>query len=335
MKGLLLIAAASAAFGLGCAKKAAPAATTAPQGATVVANPAPAAEAVPAPEKMPRVKDAAVYVDGRIVAFLKPYELPASVHAQRSSKNERPYGFASYLTAIGVDVSKVRQLHLHGGTIGGFTTIIPGDSLRVARDDIRFVFSADGKGRPRPDFNGRSRSTLGINTGVDTINAVAVYIEKEPPHENAEYGLSYPDGRKVDGMAYADAEAGAGTRVYVDGKLVSIVKRKSLSNDLLATGDLAKPEFSLAAYLKSVGVDPSKATVADFIDGDGPRARVPAARLQTLTFAVPARNQGLAVMALDGAPEEKITAIQLYRSQVAPKRETSPSPASVQKTHQG
>ena len=120
-----------------------------------------------------------------------------------------------------------------------------------------------------------------------------------------------------------------------DGKLVSIVKRKALGNELLATPDLAKPEFSLAAYLKSVGVDVAKTTTAEFIDNEGPRARLAGAQLGALTFAVPARNQGLAVMALDGAPEEKITAIQLYRSQTAPKRTTSPSPANVQKTHQG
>lgn len=340
MKVLVAAAALALLGSSGCAKKPVPAAAlTTPTLATPASAAVAVAVAAPATpvERQPRIKDAAVYVDGKIVAFLKAHELPPNLRTVATHRQEIHYGFASYLRTLGVDVGKVRALHLHGGTIGGFVSIVPGDSLRKAGDNVRFAFQADGNGRPRPDFNGHSRASLGLNTSIDVINAVAVYVDKEPPHENENFGLSYPDGKPVDGMAYADKEAGAGTRVYLDGKLVSIVKRKGLTNDLLVTQELSKPEFSLSAYLTSVGIDLAKTTTVDFIDGQGPRARLAPGAVRHLTFAVPARNQGLAVIALDGSSVEKITAIQLYHSISAPKRATPAIglPSAGSKIHKG
>jgi hypothetical protein len=112
------------------------------------------------------------------------------------------------------------------------------------------------------------------------------------------------------------------------------VKRKGLTNDLLSTSDLSKPEFSLSAYLKSVGVDVAQAKSVRFISNDEPIAGE-ASTLSRLTFAVPARNQGLAMIDLGAESARKITAIQLYRSVTVPQRAAPPVTATETKIHKG
>lgn len=313
---------------LGCARKPAPS-TTATAASPAAQQTQTAAQPEAEREKNPRIKDAAVYLDGKIVGFLKYHELPTTLAPLPSTKSFLEFGFVSYLTSIGVDVAKVRGLHMHGGRV----SILSGDAVRRGGDAIRFTFNSDGTGKPRPHFVGGIRPSLGLNTAIDMISAVAVYVDKEPPHENADYDLSYPDGTAVSGMAYADAEASAGTRVYMDDKLVSIVKRKTLSNDLLANDDLSKPQFSLVAYLKSNGVDASKAKTVDFIANDIPLARIEPSKLGDMTFAVPARNQGLAVIDLENRPGQRITAIKLFQSKPAPRR--TPSSPADKTAHKG
>lgn len=331
MRSLVLALIASAAVA-GCARKPAPAGTSAT--AQVVQAPITAAEAAPR-EKQPRIKDGAVYVDGKITGFLKFNELPPGLVGVVDRPGETEFGFASYLKALGVDVAKVRALHMHGGRV----SMLPGDSLRRGGDRVRFVFRGDGSGPARPRFAAGIRPSMGLNTAIDMISAVSVYVDKEPPTENADFVLVYPDGTLVgEGMPYADAEASAGTRVYFDGKLVSIVKRKSLSNDLLATDDLSKPKFSLAAYLKAAGVDTQHAKRVELLGTDGEFVGVEPKELASMTFAVPARNKGLAVIDY-GTTSDRKAAIQIYQHKTPPRRalpngESTTAPTGS-KTHTG
>ncbi len=334
MKALVIVAIGFAMCA--CAKKNAATAGAGPSAAATTAAAATPAAADPGaePEKVKhsRVKDAAVYVDGKIVSFLKIRELPLGFKPTYvRTSGEAEYGALSYVRALGLDEKRVRAMHLHGSRV----SIVKGDDLRTFGDDIRFQFAGESGGKPRPRFaNGVGRK-MDLNTMIDLISAVAIYVDKEPPHENRFYDLVYADEQPVRGMAYADAEASAGTRVYVDGKLVSIVKRKALGNELLANDDLSKPQFSLKAYLAQAGVDLAKTKVVDFVSNDTPVARLEMGKkksaLDALTFSVPARNQGLAMMPF-GGENLRVTAIQLYRDRepppAAPEKVSSASSAS-------
>lgn len=318
MRGFILAAAAFAM--IGCAKKAAPVATKGPEAASpqtaqaaAIAN-AQMQEQVR--EKQPRYGDSAVYVDGVMVAALKYQELPATLKALPSvTKDEAPrFGIPSYLRALGVDLAKVKAVHLHGSNV----SMIPGDILRQYGDKYKFSFTAGDHGKPKAYYAPYVR----LNTKVDMIRMVAVYVDKEPPHETENFDVVYPDGRPIDPVPYAPVEQGHGTRVYVDGKLVTMVKRKALTNDLLVGDDAAKPRFSLSAFLAKAGVDAKNAKAVDLVSNDALVAHekgVPS----DLTFAVPAHNQGLAQIEIQGKPI-KLSAVQLFVKQTPPKREVTP-----------
>src|SRR5207253_10728985 len=126
----------------------------------------------------------------------------------------------------------------------------------------------------------------------DMLSAVTVYVEKTPPHlQDGE--LVMPDGSKIEAkVPYAPAEQGNGTRVYVDGALVGVVKRKKLTNDIAlpAAGDTTK--FSLGQYVGKLGADPKAVKGIDLIAGDDVVAHVAPSAAKETAFHVPPRNQG-------------------------------------------
>jgi hypothetical protein len=310
MKGLVL--AVIAVSMLGCARKGPPvqARVLAPANLEKVDESA-------LREKRPRIGQSAVYVDGKLVSSLAIQELPSGygpLHSEvRHGAVIARYGLASYVAALGIDLKTVKAVHLHGSRV----SFITGDQLRQYGDKNQFSFTAGDHGKPRIHYAHGAR----FNTTIDIAKGIAIYVDKEPPHEDDHYNLVYPDGKPVgDGIAYAPAEQGSGTRVYVDGALVAIMKRKALTNDLLATNDLSKPVFSLASFLDKAGVT-GKVKAVDLIANDELVAR--RASTKDLTFAVPARNQGLAVMAIDGN-KATVSAVQLFVKKEPPKKTVTP-----------
>ena len=59
------------------------------------------------------------------------------------------------------------------------------------------------------------------------LSNVVFYVDKAPPVMNKDGELVYPDGDVVEEkVPYASEEQGNGTRIYVDGALVSFVRPK-------------------------------------------------------------------------------------------------------------
>lgn len=287
------------------------AASTSASASTVASSDAPPADGsgkgTGKGEKRKRFGEAAVYVDGEAKAVMRIFELPPDLE-QRPKKLEDGrtvprWRVVEYLEKLGVNIAKVREIHFLGGR--GRAAILPGDELRKHRDGLLFSFTmgpSGGKARLHfPD------AEVKINTTIDTIVAMTVYVDKPPPSfERKGRIFRYADGTKVDGIPYAKPEeAIRGTRIYLDGKLMGGVKRKRLPNTVLASDyDPKDPRFSFEAFLKYVDVDASKPMTAVFLRGDTALLRwEPDAYKKHVghtTFAIAPGGEGHASMFVEG-----------------------------------
>lgn len=328
--GLLLCAVCAPA----CAsKRSQPVAKAAPPVAVaVVAEAAPGA--APDTEKRPRLGDAAVYVDGQSRGVLRRLELPEALKShlvvRPGGENATRYYFAEYAKALGIDPLKVRGLHLYGGSR---VSVVDQAEFRRIGDKLAFSFSQDDRGKPRARW---PAIKLNVNTAIDMLSAVAFYVDKEPPRLNVEDGtLSMPDGSAVEGkVPYAPSEQGNGTRVYMDGALVGTVKRKKLTDDLIAPNAGAKDSdpasFSLVAYASTLGIDAKRVKAMDIISGDDVIARLDSAGARKVTFRVPSRNRGQANVEVPSAEPEgkarvaRVSAVQFFVKSAPPQRTIAP-----------
>ena len=287
---------------------------------------APAAEE-PAPVKKSRFGNAAVYVDGLAVGVVRAQELPPSLRpiSFKGAEDNKVYTLKDYVTALGVDVTKIRGVHLYGGKRVG---MLSGDEFRRMGGRIRFAFSGNDHGKPGLLW---PREHVEISTFVGTLASMTIYVAKEPPTYNNDGLLAYADGTAVTGVPYAPAEQSKGTRVYVDGKLVGVVKRRTLPANIALGTDLAHPKYSVAGYLSSIGVNPESAKAIDFISNDDAFLRVPAGKTNTLAFSIPAHSQGQIGMPHPTASDAviKVSAVQLFIKSAPPSRAiTVPEPGS-------
>ena len=296
-------------------------------------RPSPPTSGEPAPVmKRARFREATVYVDGNPKGFLRALEMPPSLktHPMTSKTGtvERYY-VAEYLQALGVDIAKVQTLHFYGGRR---IAVVAGSELRRFATVLSFEYAGGDRGKPRMHFPGGDFQT---NTSVDMISGIAVYIEKEAPAfvtKGGEGYLAFADGKPIDGVPYAPEEQLKGTRVYVDGALVSTLKRKLLPNELLLDEKATGPsEFSLAKYLESVGASTKGARAIDLITGDDVVQRIDGKDWdkQKLTFAftIPARSQGQLVIDIPSTNglKAKISTIQIFARMEPPKRWIAPA----------
>jgi hypothetical protein len=280
--------------------------------------------------KRARLREATVYVDGNPIAVLRAMEVPPSIktHAMATlSGSVDRYLVGEYLGALGVDLAKVRAIHFHGGSR---LAVIDGVEARRVASTLSFEFAGGDRGKPRMHFP----AGVAVNTTVDMISAMTVYVDKEPPifHDDGASGfLSFADGVRIDGIPYAPEEQLKGTRVYVDGVLVSTLKRKTLPNKLLLDGVESSPaRFSLSRWLESVGVDTDGARAIDLVSGDDLVRRIEAsdwAREQSSSaFVIPAHSHGqlaVDVPKTDGQ-KAKISAIQVFTKISPPHRWLAP-----------
>ena len=178
---LLLAVAMTATVGVvggvgGCAKRATgsvPAkATTAKAALTPVAAP-------PPEERRARPRETAVYVDGVQKGLLRMKELPPSFKAHAETQGGEAitrWYWTEYATAIGVDLTKVRAVHFHGGAR---TSIVSQAELARVGNLLAFSFTRDDGGKPQMQWPPKH---LNVSTLSDMRSAVAFDVEKEPPH---------------------------------------------------------------------------------------------------------------------------------------------------------
>ncbi|MFO0550595.1 MAG: hypothetical protein U0271_19530 [Polyangiaceae bacterium] len=217
-----------------------------------------------------RFGDAPVYIDGQPVGILRYLELPERLvphdHELLDGRKVPRFRLVEYLEAVGVDLTTVNEVHLVGGR--NRTSILKGAALRAHRTDLTFSFTKETGGKARVHWPG---SGIEVNTTIDTIVSLSVYVKKAPPRYDPEsHKLFYADGSVVEGIPYASPEASLrGTRVYVDSRLVGAVKRKRIVDGALSPRyTTTDPLYSLVRYLGSVGVDVSKLRSFTALQGD-------------------------------------------------------------------
>ncbi len=217
-----------------------------------------------------RFGDAVAYVDGRPVAVLRFFEMPPSLrshpHALLDGRTVPRYRLAEYVEALGYPLSKVKEVHLTGGR--NRTSVLTRAELEKHRSDLNFSFSREIAGKPRVHW---PASGIEVNTTIDVITAIAIYVDKEPPRfDPKSRKMMLPSGEALKGVAYTKPEdAPRGTRVYFDGKLAGTVKRKHLPDSVLSPRYTpSKPRFSLEKYLASIGVDPARVKQLTVVERD-------------------------------------------------------------------
>jgi hypothetical protein len=251
-----------------------------------------------------RWKDTGVYVDGKPLGFLTWGELPIGckpswlrdkVSAEKSKPEEpgwkwarkRYYKFTDYLKAIGVDIRKVKELHVYGPKPTQ-TLIVTGRDLQSrAANDFWFWFGANTSGKTIP----HAAENFGNGRIADKISSVMVYIDKKPPTLVEGDGL-YLDGVVQTGVPYYGEPIRGGVRVYLDDKLATIVKRQELDPKQATKGSDGAPQWRLAEFLTGHGVDLKRVVEMWAIQGDKRSAKFSAAELAAMTFEASSQSKG-------------------------------------------
>lgn len=276
-----------------------------------------------------KFKDCGVYVDGDPVAVLEFGELPLSlepvwVEGKRDvefSGGEEPpepetikyrrYRLAEYLEALGVNLRKVKEVHIYGGVYAGS---LRGKDLRRARDTIYFGFGRTTHGKalfyPPPDVS--------IGTSFDSIAAIAVYIDKKPPtiRENATVEF---EGKTFTDIPYYGEPLRGGIRVYKDDRMVHRIKRKRLrGSDELAYWEGDELRWKLAPYLESHGVEIDDVAAAEIIRFDRRVKRLSGEEVQGTYFVAQKQKGGEVTLGEEGIPMD---ALALYTRELPPRKE--------------
>ncbi len=281
-------------------------------------------------QKAKRFGDASVFVDGKPRAVLRFLEMPASVKVYPKKLEDREvarYRLGEYLESLGVDLAKVKELHIVGGR--GRTSILAGSEVLKHRETLLFSFSKGEGGKARVEW---PDTKIEVNTTIDTIVAVCVYLELKPPaYDRKKLTFIDESGAKIQGIPYAKPEESLrGTRVYADGKLMGSVKRKRLPDSVLAKSYTPeKPRFSLDAYLASLGIDAAKLTTVAVVRGDFVVARLDAAAWkkarEKAEFSLVPGSEGRMLVHLpaeDGETSLPASSVLVFAAP-APKRVTS------------
>jgi len=297
---------------------------------TVVTAPKPPATVLPTQEeqdqadkqqqqgKNPRFGEAAVYADGKAIGVIRITELPPTLKKHVIDLGEgytrNKYTFLEYARAVGIDTKRLKAMHLYGGQR---VVVVDHAELERIGEKITFSFTQGDRGKPRVHWPAMK---LNVNTTIEMVSNVIFYLDKAPPVlKDGE--LVYPDGKPIeDGkVPYAPEEQGSGTRIYVDGSLVGVVKRKKLDSSVAAKDSTDK--FSLIAYAARLDPKAKDAKTIDLIAGDDVIGRVE----KDATFVVPAKNRGQAVVdvpAANGESEQtaRISAVQIFVRSAPPAR---------------
>jgi hypothetical protein len=249
-------------------------------------------------------KDTVVYLDGRPIAYMQWGELPISlqptwvkskVSANKSAScpecpawkwgEERYYRFTDYLKALGVDIKKIKALHVQGPQITNTIVVTSKDLMSPEGKDFLFRFGGIVTGKAIPHVPSEH---FGNGLGPDKITSVMIYVDKKPP-KLGEDGYML-DGVPIDGVPYYGEPLRGGIRVYLDDKLAAIVKRQDLDVKVARTNPDKELAWNLYEFLKKNGVDTSKVVEGWVIHDDRRREQIPASELSTMWFEAAAKS---------------------------------------------
>lgn len=310
----LLLALTACRDATGTEKKPAPAQTAEARGSGSATLPRPADKPpepdetyVPAEHKsgMSRWKDVGVYLDGKPISFMTFGELPISLQPtwvtdevsvnkppgcpecpDRKTSRMRYYKFTDYLKALGVDVKKVKVMHVYGPKLTDSIVVTGKDLQSKAAEHFMFRFGglASGKAIPStPDGFGNDRAP-------DKISGVMIYIDRKPPTVTRE--AIELDGVEQMGVPYYGEPLRGGVRIYADDKLATVIKRQDLDPKQATQTPDGELHWSLAAFLKSRGVDTSHLVEGWVIRGERRAEKLTWAELEKMTFTASSQAKG-------------------------------------------
>jgi hypothetical protein len=252
-----------------------------------------------------RWKDTGVYVDGKPVGFLTWGELPIGCKPswlrdkvsadKRYGTNDtgwkwarkRYYKFTDYLKAIGVDLHKVKEIHVYGPKPTQTLIATGKDLLSPAANDFWFWFGANTSGKPIP----HTPDNFGNGRSGDKINGLMVYIDKKPPELVENDGL-YLDGVPQEGVPYYGEPIRGGVRVYLDDKLATIIKRQDLDPKQATKAADGEPQWGLVAFLTAHGVNTKKVVEMWTIRNEARSEKFSAAELAKMNFEASSQSKG-------------------------------------------
>ena len=276
---------------------------------------------------MERFKDPGVYIDGVPTAVLRFGELPislkpvwieerAAVNFKKGDKGprfrikrERRYRFSDYFREIGVDLAKVKELHIYGGNQKAAAVVVSGKNLREF-DEFYFRFGGSIWGKPLP----ACPEGVGDGKCPDQVATVALYVEKEPPTRKG--GYFYFGEELVKGIPYFGEPMRGGIRVYLEGTLAATIKRNRLvASEIKSTGTPGNEEYSLFEFLASQGVDTNKIQEAWIIEYERRTKKISREELLKLRFKAGAGGSGEILI---GPNETPAQAISLHSKTLSP-----------------
>lgn len=265
------------------------------------------------------VHPVAVFVDDEQVAVLRPGELPPGLtlvdNAAEGQSEKRYYRLAEYLQKIGVDLGAVKTVHMEGHR--DHIASLEGSELRAQKDRFVFDFGHMMSRMPKSCW-----STTGLKNAlrIDTIRNIAVYANKAAPALDGKKHCYLAEDGSCAPAHDPKAASAKGTRVYVDGKMLGFVKRRSVGETAVLAGD----DYSLNKYLSGLGVDLKSAKGIEFVAGDDIVGRAVTTQINAksdFVFSIPRHSHGRIVARLEpslmsGQETDRsvpVTAIQVYR----------------------
>lgn len=254
---------------------------------------------------MARWKDTGVYVDGKPIGFLTWGELPIGckaswlrdkVSAEKRYGTRDPgwkwarkryYKFTDYLKAVGIDLHKIKEIHVLGPKASQTLIVRGAELLTPAASDFWFWFGSNTAGKPIP----HAPENFGNGKVADKINGVMVYIDKKPPTLVEDDGL-YLDGVAQIGVPYYGEPIRGGVRVYLDDKLATIIKRQELDPGKAAKAPDGELRWRLAQFLADHGVDTKGVVELWTIRNEARQEKFSGAELGTITFEASSQSKG-------------------------------------------
>jgi hypothetical protein len=253
---------------------------------------------------MNKWRDTGVYVDGRPVGVIDFGELPIGLKVTWKAEEhsiefdygytgprtrisyERRYKVIDYLKAAGVDVSKIKEIHLLGPKPTS-VVIASGKELRSKKgQELMFRFGGSTGGKAIPVIP----EDFGNGKHGDKLAAVMVYINKKPPVLVEDEGLQL-DGKDVDGIPYYGEPMRGGVRVYANDLLQMQLKRQGLRDLPADVGSDGKQQWKLWKVLEARGIDTTKIAEGWVIADERRKQKFSRAELEQLTFEMNDRNE--------------------------------------------
>ncbi len=283
-----------------------------------------------------RWRDATVYVDGVPRGVIWFGDLPPSLQptwveqeeeidfkpgdtVRTRTVRERRYLIASYLEAVGVDLKKVKEVHIYGGA-KQYAMRLTGPDLRKVRDCLYFRFGRQTSGKTLLGID--MKCNYKPNSDFDHLAGIAVYVKKEPPQVNEHNEVVFK-GEVYRDVPYYGTPLRGGIRIYHNDRLVTLIKRRLLEErEKLATMENGELRWKLAPFLAAQGVDIKKAVVAEVIYDERRGHRFEKEALESLYFVANPQKSGEILLGDSRIPAH---ALALYDS---PQPAREPVPAS-------